>query len=56
MCNLLNKIKIKTKVTKNSVKIYGNPNIKPQKKIINVYPKGDHRIAMSGSILGLLGF
>ena len=56
MCNLLKKIKIKTKVTKNSVKIYGNPNIKPQKKIINVYPKGDHRIAMSGSILGLLGF
>jgi len=50
---VLNKIGIKTKSTINSLKIFGNPNIKT-KKLINVYPKHDHRIAMSSTILGLL--
>ena len=49
----LNKIGIKTKSTKDSLKIYGNPNIKIKKKLI-IFSKGDHRIAMSWSILGLL--
>ncbi len=48
-----NKIGIKTKSTKDSLKIYGNPNIKI-KKILNIFSNGDHRIAMSWAILGLL--
>tara|TARA_B100000029_G_scaffold184427_1_gene182008 strand:+ start:2564 stop:3913 length:1350 start_codon:yes stop_codon:yes gene_type:complete len=50
---VLNKIGIKTKSTTNSLKIFGNPNIKTT-KLINVYPKNDHRIAMSSAILSLL--
>jgi len=49
----LNKIGIKTKSTSNSLKIFGNPNIKIEKKI-DIFPKDDHRIAMSWAILGLL--
>ena len=48
----LNKIGIKTKSSPNSLKIFGNSNIKIKKKI-NIYPKGDHRIAMSWLILSL---
>ena len=44
---------IKTKSTINSLKIFGNPNIKNEKKL-DIYPKGDHRVAMSWTILGLL--
>ena len=50
---ILNEIGIKTKSTINSLKIFGNPNIKT-KKLINVYPKNDHRIAMSSTILSLI--
>ncbi len=50
---VLNKIGIKTKSTTNSLKIFGNPNIKTT-KLINVYPKNDHRIAMSSAVLSLL--
>ena len=49
----LNKIGIKTISTANSLKVFGNPNIKIKKKL-DIYPKGDHRIAMSWAILGLL--
>ena len=49
----LNKLGIKTKSTINSLKIFGNPNIKNEKKL-DIYPKGDHRVAMSWTILGLL--
>jgi len=49
----LNKIGIKTKSTNNSLKIYGNPNIKIHEKL-NFFSYGDHRVAMSWSILGLL--
>jgi len=48
-----NKIGIKTKSTKDSLQIYGNPNIKIKKEL-NIYSDGDHRIAMSWAILGLL--
>jgi len=48
-----NKIGIKTKSTKDSLKIYGNPNIKI-KKTLNIFSNGDHRIAMSWAILGLV--
>ena len=49
----LNKIGIKTKSTNDSLKIYGNPNIKIKKKL-HIFSKNDHRIAMSWAILGLL--
>ena len=49
----LNQIGIKTKSTKNSLIISGNPNLRI-KKILRIFPKNDHRIAMSYIILGLL--
>ena len=49
----LNQIGIKTKSTIDSLKIFGNPNIKIE-KTLKVYPKNDHRIAVSYVILGLL--
>jgi 3-phosphoshikimate 1-carboxyvinyltransferase len=42
----LNEAGIKTKSTPSSLKIFGNPNLKLD-KILNIYPKNDHRIAMS---------
>jgi len=48
-----NKIGIKTQSTEDSFKIYGNPNIKIKKKL-NIFSDGDHRIAMSWAIFGLL--
>tara|TARA_Y100000590_G_scaffold350255_1_gene402077 strand:- start:3354 stop:4697 length:1344 start_codon:yes stop_codon:yes gene_type:complete len=48
-----NKIGIKTKSTYDSLKIYGNPNIKIHNQL-NVFSKNDHRIAMSWAIFGLL--
>ena len=51
---ILNKMGIKTILTKNSIKIYGNPNLKVNKKIlINKYHK-DHRILMTSVIAGLV--
>ena len=51
---ILNKMGIKTILTKNSIKIYGNPNLKVNKKIlINKYYK-DHRILMTSVIAGLV--
>jgi len=48
-----NKIGIKTKSTKDSLKIYGNPNVKIKKEL-NIFSDGDHRIAMSWTVLGLV--
>ena len=42
----LNKIGIKTKSSKDSLKIFGNPNIKI-KKNLKIHPKHDHRIAIA---------
>ena len=51
---ILNKMGIKTILTKNSIKIYRNPNLKVNKKIlINKYYK-DHRILMTSVIAGLV--
>ena len=44
---------IKCKITKDSMIIYGNDKIEPQKKSILVKTKGDHRICMSSIILSL---
>ena len=49
----LNQIGIKTRSTKSSLTIFGNPNLKI-KKIINIHTYNDHRIAMSFIILALL--
>jgi len=49
----LKKIGIRTKSTKDSLKIYGNPKIKINKKL-DIFSNGDHRVAMSWTILGLL--
>ena len=49
----LNQIGIKTKSTIDSLKIFGNPNIKIE-KTLKVYSKNDHRIAIAFFCLGLL--
>ncbi len=49
----LNLIGIKTKSTTNTLKIFGNSNIKI-KKTIKIFSKNDHRIAMSFFCLGQL--
>ena len=49
----LNQIGIKTKSKKDSLKIFGNPNLKINKKL-NIYSKNDHRLVMSWIIFGLL--
>ena len=49
----LNKIGIKTRSTKDSLKIFGNPNIKA-KKVLRIFSKQDHRVAMSFFCLGQL--
>jgi len=49
----LNKMGIKTISTADSLKIFGNPNIN-RKKSIEIYPKNDHRIAMSWAIFALI--
>ncbi len=49
----LKKIGIKTKSTKDSLTIKGNPNIKI-KKTLKIFPKEDHRIAMAFFCLGQL--
>ncbi len=50
---ILNKMGIKTVLTKDSIKIYGNPNLNIKKKIeIKKYLK-DHRVFMTSVIAGL---
>ena len=52
---ILNKMGIKNITTKNSIKIFGNPNLKINKKIIiNNYLK-DHRVFMT-SVIAALSF
>ena len=51
--NGLNKIGIKTKSTINSLKIFGNPNIKIN-RTLRIFSKKDHRIAMAFFCLGQL--
>jgi 3-phosphoshikimate 1-carboxyvinyltransferase len=52
---ILNKMGIKTVTTKNSIKIFGNPNIEINKKIIIKEYLKDHRIFMT-SIIAALSF
>ena len=52
---ILNKIGIKNIVTKNSIKIYGNPNLKIDKKIIIKNFLKDHSVFMT-SVIAALSF
>ena len=54
MQKLLKQIGIKSKATKDQIKIFGNKNINIGKKIIIVPSLGDHRICMSSFILAIL--
>ena len=52
---ILNKMGIKTVTTKSSIKIYGNPNLKINKKIIIKDYLKDHRVFMT-SVIAALSF
>ena len=52
---ILNKIGVKTILTENSIKIYGNPNLKINKKIIIKNYLKDHRVFMT-SVIAALSF
>ena len=51
---ILNMIGIKTKLTKDSIKIYGNPNLELKRKIIIKKFLKDHRIFMTSVIAALV--
>ena len=51
---ILNKMGIKTILTKDSIKIYGNPNLKIKKEIIIDKYLKDHRVFMSSVIAALV--
>jgi len=51
---ILNLIGIKTITTKDSIKIYGNPNLKVDKKIIIKDYLKDHRVFMTSVIAALV--
>ena len=53
MNNILNKVGIKTKMTKDSLKIWGNPNLRLDKKY-SINTMYDHRIAMVSVVMGLV--
>ena len=50
---ILNMMGVKTKLTKTSIKIYGQPNLKIQKKIIIRNYLKDHRVFMMSTIAAL---
>ena len=54
MRSLLRKIKIKSKLTKSGIKIYGLKKTNFTKKLIIINPKLDHRICQSAAILALV--
>ncbi len=50
---ILNKMGVKNIVTKNSIKIYGNPKLKINKKIIIKDYLKDHRVFMTSVVAAL---
>jgi 3-phosphoshikimate 1-carboxyvinyltransferase len=50
---ILNLMGIKTKITYNSIKIYGNPNLKIDKEIIIKNYMKDHRVFMTSVVAAL---
>ncbi len=51
---ILNKMGIKTKLTKNSIKIYGNPSLQIKKSIVIKNFLKDHRVFMSSVVAALV--
>ena len=51
--NILNELGIKNVVTKNSIKIYGNPNLQVENKIIIKKFLKDHRVFMTSVVAAL---
>jgi 3-phosphoshikimate 1-carboxyvinyltransferase len=51
---ILNLMGIKTLTTKNSIKIYGNPNLQINKKIVIKNYLKDHRVFMTSVIAALV--
>ena len=51
---ILNKMGIKTKLTKDSIKIFGNPNLKIRKKIVIKNFLKDHRVFMTCVVASLI--
>ena len=51
---LLKEIGIKNKVTKNSIKIYGNPSLKIDKNIVIKKFLKDHRVFMTSVVAALI--
>ena len=51
---ILNQIGIKTKIIKDSIKIWGNPNLSCKNKTYKISCHYDHRIAMMSIIMGLV--
>ena len=51
---ILNKMGVKTKVTKDSIKIYGNPNLEIRNKIIIKNFLKDHRVFMASVVAALI--
>jgi 3-phosphoshikimate 1-carboxyvinyltransferase len=54
MKKILNQIGIRCKLSKDEMKVYGNPNLSVHGKKISVSGVLDHRILMSAAILSLL--
>ena len=54
MKKILDQIKVKSKISKNEFKIYGQEIINEGKMVVTVPNLGDHRICMSAFILALL--
>ena len=54
MKKILDQINIKSKVSKNEVKIYGQGIIDASNKKVNVPNLGDHRLCMSSFVLALI--
>ena len=54
MKKILDQIKVKSKISKNELKIYGQGMIDASNLKVNVPNLGDHRICMSAFILALL--
>ena len=52
---ILNMMGVKTKLTENSIKIFGNPNLNIDKKIIIKNYMKDHRVFMT-SVVAALSF
>ncbi len=52
---ILNQMGVKTILTKDSIKIYGNPNLKIRKKIVIKNYQKDHRVFMT-SVIAALSF